>query len=153
MGTEPVLTAPVFSPNGQALAYWDLPSRQLKRISISGGVPLVIADGVSNPHGVSWEEDGTILFGQPEGILRVPATGGTPELIIPTEDGSAIYGPRLLPDGFQCLREKSDILIDTDNHRDRIGRHQKYSKRCSIIGFPPMNCLRCRRSSRVSAGF
>ena len=43
------------------------------------------------------------MIGQSEGILRVPATGGTPELIIPAEDGTQVYGPRLLPDGDSVL--------------------------------------------------
>jgi serine/threonine-protein kinase len=102
-GTEPVLASPSFSPDGQAMVYWDAGSSQIKRIAISGGAPVKIADVASNLYGVSWEADGTILIGQPEGILRVPATGGTPELIIPTEGGIQVYGPRLLPDGDSLL--------------------------------------------------
>ena len=44
-----------------------------------------------------------IFFGQPEGILRVSATGGTPELVIPAQEGEAVYGPQLLPDGESVL--------------------------------------------------
>ena len=102
-GTEPALTSPVFSPDGQAVAYYDIDANELKRSAISGGAAVVIGPVASNVHGLSWGADGTILIGQPEGILRVAATGGTTELIIPTEDGTQVYGPRLLPDGDSVL--------------------------------------------------
>jgi serine/threonine-protein kinase len=44
-----------------------------------------------------------ILFGQAEGIMRVSATGGTPELVIRAEKGETIDGPQLLPDGESVL--------------------------------------------------
>jgi len=101
-GTEPSLNSPAFSPNGQAVAYWEFRAGQLKRIAISGGAPVVIANVPTSPGGVSWGVDGTVLFSHPEGILRVSANGGTPELIIPAED-DALYGPELLPDGDSVL--------------------------------------------------
>jgi serine/threonine-protein kinase len=63
----------------------------------------VIAGVEASPGGVSWEEDGTILFAVTEGILRVSANGGVPDLIIPAEGGTVAYGPRLLPDGDSVL--------------------------------------------------
>ena len=101
-GTEPPLTSPVYSPDGQAVAYWET-SGPLKRISISGGAAVVIAENMQPPLGVSWEADGTILIGQLDGIYRVLANGGTPELIIPSRESELFYGPRLLPDGDSVL--------------------------------------------------
>jgi len=108
-GTEPFSVSPVFSPDGQSVVYGDYGdgsggTGQLKRITISGGAPVVIIpDLTTNLRGVSWEADGTILFGQPEGIFRVSANGGTPKLIIPTDADEQVYGPRLLPDGDSVL--------------------------------------------------
>ncbi len=101
-GTEGTLTTPFFSPDGRSLGYWDVNAGQLKRVALSGGAPLVIGPA-SSPYGASWEPGGTILFGQREGILRVPATGGTPELVIATADGERMDGPQLLPDGDAVL--------------------------------------------------
>ena len=53
--------------------------------------------------GVSWEADGTILFGDAGGIMRVSANGGTPELVIPAAEGEILDGPQLLPDGDSVL--------------------------------------------------
>lgn len=103
-GTEPDLTSSVFSPDSQAVAYWDFRVRQLKRIAISGGAPVVIAGVSSDPEGISWSSDNTILFGQNrEGIYRVSANGGTPELVIPISEEEFPDGPRLLPDGDSVL--------------------------------------------------
>lgn len=116
-GTEMGSRSPAFSPDGQSVVYYDLNLTQLIRIAISGGAPVVIGPVASNVHGVSWEADGTILIGQPEGILRVSANGGTPELIIEAEDGTQVYGPRLLPDGDTVLfsvgppRERDAVQI------------------------------------------
>ncbi len=100
-GTEPGLTQPAFSPDSQAVVYWD--PQGLKRISVSGGAPVIISPNVGgNPLGISWSVDGTILFGTVDGIYRVAATGGSPELIIPT-DGEIAFGPRLLPSGDTLL--------------------------------------------------
>jgi len=99
-GTEEQLTSPFFSPDGQSVAYF---AGQMKRIAISGGAAVVIADGLSNLFGASWGADGTILYGQPQGIFRVSATGGKPELVIPAKEGETLYGPELLPDGDSVL--------------------------------------------------
>jgi len=102
-GTETDARAPSFSPDGQSIVYWDGATAQLKRIAISGGAPVVIGPLALNVHGLSWEEDGTILIGQPEGIYRVSADGGTPERIIEIEVDRRPYGARLLPDGDSVL--------------------------------------------------
>ena len=99
-GTEQALTSPMFSPDGQSLAYFQ--DNQLKRIAITGGAPVVIC-AAGGGFGISWERDNTILFGQPEGIRRVSAAGGMPELVIRAESGEQIYGPQLLPDGASVL--------------------------------------------------
>ena len=101
-GTDAALTSPFFSPDGQWIGFWD-PSGQLKRVMVTGGTPVVVASGLVNPFGVSWGPDGTILVGQPRGILRVLATGGTPELVVKASAGEQVDGPQLLPDGDAVL--------------------------------------------------
>ena len=99
-GTEQELTVPFFSPDGESVGYFQ--DGQLKRIALSGGGPVVICTAV-NPFGVNWEPDNTILFGQPNGIMRVSANGGTPELVIPAKQGEQIDSPQLLPGGDSIL--------------------------------------------------
>jgi eukaryotic-like serine/threonine-protein kinase len=110
-GTEEALTTPTFSPDGQSVAYYQ--NNQLKRIAISGGAPVIIC-AASNPFGMSWGRDNTILFGQPEGIMRVSADGGMPELVIRAEHGEQMDGPQMLPDGASVL---FSVTRATDNTR------------------------------------
>jgi serine/threonine protein kinase/Tol biopolymer transport system component len=102
-GTEPPLAAPALSPDGQAVAYWD--GANLRRIPVTGGAAVIIAEGVPNPTGLTWESDGTILFGHPQtgGIYRVAASGGVPELVIESDTGMLNYSPSLLSDGDSLL--------------------------------------------------
>ena len=102
-GTEPALTLPAFSPDGQSVAYADDATGQLRRIAISGGAPVRIANLPGNLFGVNWTADGTVFFGLPGGIARVSANGGTLEFVIPAESGTFLYGPELLPDGDLLL--------------------------------------------------
>ena len=88
---------------GQSLAYFDNVVTEVKRIAIGGGASAVIADVRGLSYGLSWAPDDTILFGQAEGILRVSANGGTPELIVPAAEGEQMGRPQLLPDGESVL--------------------------------------------------
>ena len=97
------ISSPVFSPDGQTVGYWDGSARELRRLAIGGGAPVAITAAPDNPDGVTWESDGTILYGQEDGIWRVPDAGGTPELLIPTEEGERVHGPQMLPGGEWVL--------------------------------------------------
>ena len=100
-GTATGRRSPFFSPDGQWIGFWE--AGQLKKVSVSGGAPLVLCEVVS-PWGVTWSTDNTILIGQgPAGIWRVSGDGGTPERIIAVEDGQSAAAPQLLPDGRTVL--------------------------------------------------
>jgi eukaryotic-like serine/threonine-protein kinase len=96
-GTESTQTTnPVFSPDGQSIAFYA--PGGLKRVAIGGGAPVTIC-AATNPFGMSWDRD-QILFGQgTEGIMRVSANGGTPERLVAVKDGELAYGPQMLPGG------------------------------------------------------
>ena len=99
-GTEQSVTNPFFSPDGQWVAFYA--DNQLKKISITGGTPVVLAKA-ANLFGASWSADDTIFFGQAEGIMRISADGGTPEPVLSTKEGELAYGPQLLPGGEWLL--------------------------------------------------
>ncbi len=92
---------PFFSPDAQWVGYQA--GGQLKKISIDGGVPIVLGDA-DRLWGASWGNDGTILFGQGgEGIWQVPDTGGTPEQVLAVAAGELGHGPQMLPGGEWML--------------------------------------------------
>ena len=96
---------PVFSPDGESIAY--LTGAEVRRISISGGAPIVIATITegrgTSASGASWGADNTILYSVDSGIWRVPADGGTTERVISAKEGESMGSPRLLPDGDSVL--------------------------------------------------
>src|SRR5262249_28139873 len=101
-GTQGIsLANPFFAPDGESIGYFE--GDQLKRISIRGGVAIAICPATNLFSGASWSRDDTILFGQPQGIMRVSANGGTPELVLPAGKGEVMNGPQLLPDGDSVL--------------------------------------------------
>jgi serine/threonine-protein kinase len=107
-GTEGAPTSPVesgrnpfFSPDGQWIGFWQ--NGQLKKVSVTGGAPVTLC-AADNPWGASWAPDDTIWFGQgPNGIMRVAAAGGTPEVVIKVDAGQVAHGPQMLPGGRAVL--------------------------------------------------
>ncbi len=102
-GTEGGGRSPFFSPDGQWVGFWA--QGQLKKVSINGGPPVTLGDA-QNLLGASWGADDRIVFGKgPEGIQRVSAAGGTPEVLIPMDsaNGEEGHGPQILPGGQVVL--------------------------------------------------
>jgi Tol biopolymer transport system component/predicted Ser/Thr protein kinase len=95
-GTEENLQNLFFSPDGQSVAY--LANKQLKRIALSGGAPMLITAGLAKLDGASWGEGDTIFFSADTGMYRVSARGGTPERVIEARAGESFGSPELLPD-------------------------------------------------------
>src|SRR5262249_22107975 len=61
------LTSPVFSPDGQWVAYWSAP-RNLNKVAITGGVPVNLTE-VDNPYGMSWSGHSLFVGQGARGIL------------------------------------------------------------------------------------
>jgi serine/threonine-protein kinase len=94
----------VVSPDGREVAYFrNDTGAQLVKVAVNGGAPVVLVDPIANPYGLSWEADGTLFYGQPDGIWRVSENGGTPERVIEAGESETAYGPQLLPGGEWLL--------------------------------------------------
>jgi Tol biopolymer transport system component len=101
---------PVFSPDGQWLAYVQVAGAVgpfiVKRVPISGGAPATLheAEGVADfPYGLSWPTTDTIVFANPEGIVRIPANGGATDVLVARRPDERLYSPQLLPGGDAVL--------------------------------------------------
>ncbi len=94
---------PVFSPDGQSIAYWSGTDGSLKRIGVAGGTATTIAR-VDNPFGMSWGPGDVLVVGQgAKGVVSVAAAGGTPRTIVAMAGDELAYGPQLLPSGDAVL--------------------------------------------------
>ena len=99
-GTEGLqaLWNPVFSPDGGSLAFYAVDDSTVKRIPLAGGAAVTICHAESMPNGMSWVGDDLFMSYLGQGIMRVSANGGTPELVAATKPGEFAQGPQLLPD-------------------------------------------------------
>ena len=103
---------PFFSPDGAWIGYWSESDSQLKKIAVSGGVPVTLTDTAGDPLGRPvWGADETIVWGQNERVLRVSANGGTPEVLIEDSGAGLTYGPRILPDGRSVLFQAEGPVV------------------------------------------
>jgi serine/threonine-protein kinase len=96
---------PFFSPDGQWIGFLEVVERKLKKVPLSGGPPLTLCD-VGGLQGASWGPDDTILLSTASQLLRVSASGGTPEPVTrldPGEEGQGQRWPEILPGGQAVL--------------------------------------------------
>jgi serine/threonine-protein kinase len=97
------IAMPVFSPDGQSVAFYSVSEQAIKRIAVSGGaaVPVCAADA---PLGMSWGENDEIVFGQgTKGIMSVSAKGGQARTLIGGKTNELVHGPQILPGGKAVL--------------------------------------------------
>ena len=95
------VTNPVFSEDGSAVAFWSQRDRTLKKVMLAGG-PAVTLCAAASPFGMSWHGESIVFAQASQGIFRVAAKGGTPDILVSIKDAVA-YGPQMLDDGRTVL--------------------------------------------------
>jgi serine/threonine protein kinase len=100
-GTE-LARDPFFSPDGKWLAFFT--PTHLKKVQVSGGTPVVLAD-VSFGLGGTWDPEGRIYFGRqgPSDLFQIPDTGGPSETFANLDDREDVDYPEALPGGKWVL--------------------------------------------------
>jgi serine/threonine-protein kinase len=104
-GTEDA-RSPFFSPDGQWLGFFA--EGKLKKVSVSGGTPVIVCDVTSPRATASWGADESIVLQAHtnSGLFQVPAGGGTPQPLttLDSESGEGSHGsPQVLPGGKAVL--------------------------------------------------
>ena len=96
---------PFFSPDGKWVAFFA--RGQLQKAEVAGGTPILLAEAAL-PFGGTWNQDDTIIYAASlgSGLLRIPASGGTPEALTNPDgaaEGYAHVFPEVLPGGRSVL--------------------------------------------------
>ena len=131
-GTEGGPENPVFSPDGQFIAFFTrtaqggstpggLPQGLIKRVRLTGGTPVTLCE-TAYPLGMSWGVDG-LVFGQAaKGVMRVSADGGEPELLVPVNEDELALGPQVLPGGRAVLFTHASDLTNLMRPQESFDR-------------------------------
>jgi serine/threonine-protein kinase len=99
---------PFVSPDGQWVGFFDGPL-VLKKVAITGGPAVLVAQVGSVEQGATWAADGTIIFATTataSGLQRVSADGGVPAVLTRPDRARGEAGhiwPELLPGGQAVL--------------------------------------------------
>ncbi|MBP1610619.1 MAG: serine/threonine protein kinase, partial [Acidobacteria bacterium] len=107
-GTDKDSLLPFFSPDGQWIGYFSSSDLKLKKVAVSGGAPVALCAVSGWALGASWDLDDTIVYSDMQsGIMRISASGGTPESLIKGSYTLIRKGlprdPQMLPDGRALL--------------------------------------------------
>lgn len=104
VGTEAAtgVLNPVFSPDGQSIAFRSNGDGTLKRVALSGGAPVTICP-IDFIFGMSWDANGIVFGLGAKGIMRVSPNGGVPEVIAAVASDEIADAPQLLPGGRAVL--------------------------------------------------
>jgi len=95
---------PVFSPDGQWIAFEGQNDGKLKKIPITGGTAITLAEKASGDF--DWGENGEIAFRGATGLMKVSAAGGQAQAIttVDSEKGETRHhDPHYLPGGQALL--------------------------------------------------
>jgi serine/threonine-protein kinase len=102
------LRAPFVSPDGQWIGFVES-ANTLKKIAITGGPSITLAELEGGSRGATWAPDDAIIFATNDvtmGLQRVPAAGGTPEVLTRPDhaQGEADHlWPEIVPGGRAVL--------------------------------------------------
>jgi serine/threonine protein kinase len=97
-GTEDAQTVS-WSPDSRSIAF--SASRQIKRLDLGGGVPVVLAEGSGGV--ASWNSDGVVLIVRGAAVYRVNASGDSRPVKVREVSGGMIMSAQFLPDGTHFL--------------------------------------------------
>ena len=100
-GTENASRELALSPDGQWIAFVDRSDSLLKKVPVSGGVPVTLCDPIGRIWDISWGANGNIVYTSDAhaGLMTVSSSGGTPEQLTVPENGEFHKQPNFLPDG------------------------------------------------------
>jgi Tol biopolymer transport system component len=138
-------SSPFFSFDGQSIGFWS--SGQLRKVAVTGGAPVTIAEVRDDPDGPVWGSDNMIRYGHAGGIMQVSGASGVPETLVAIDEPEAAHGPQMLPDGESLLFtlrsegpgtwNSSEVVVQSSVTGERVvlftGRDARYLSTGHIV--------------------
>ena len=112
---------------------------KLKKVPLSGGLPTAVCEVPDVALGASWGPDDTIIFAprRATGLLRVPASGGTPQALTTLEakKGEASHRwPEVLPGGKAVIFTLGTDLGNFDDAQIAVQSLETGERRILVEG-------------------
>jgi serine/threonine-protein kinase len=124
---------PVFSPDGQSLAFYSTVDFAVRKIAVSGGAAVTICPADAPLLGMTWDASG-IVFGQgSKGIMRVSANGGQPTVVARVKSGEVAASPQVLPGGDWVLFTVATTAAGAWDKAQVVVQSLKTSERKTLI--------------------
>lgn len=120
-GTEYADRIHTSSPDGKWIAFIDERDMLLKKVPITGGVPITLCDPGGKIWDLAWGPAGKIAFTGDvyPGLMQVSSSGGTPEKLTVPDDGDVHKHAAFVPDGSAVLFAVGERGV-TMRKKDRI---------------------------------
>ncbi len=157
-----LVSGPVFSPDGEWLAY--IANDKLTKVAVSGGASLTLADAdPGGSRGIDWAADDWIVYStvNSNGIMRVRASGGERERLTTVDPSKGEFGhawPTVIPGGraiLFCVRQGSAGALWDDANIELLeleGRKHRILARGGVNArYAPSGHLVYRRGSSLLA--
>ena len=133
-GTAESPFEPFFSPDGQWVGYWA--AGHLKKVAIGDGAPVTLCDA-KPPFGAVWDGDRIVFGAGAQGILEVPAAGGTPRVLVSADSkrGEFLHGPQLMPGGDAVVFTvgSASAVIDRWSEAEIVAQSLKSGERQILV--------------------
>jgi eukaryotic-like serine/threonine-protein kinase len=130
--------SPVFSPDGQSIAFYSITDSTIKKIAVSGGAAVTLCPASGTALGrMSWDASGIVFYQLGKGIMRVSANGGQPEMLVAIKDDEVMDGPQVLPGGewvlFTTATGATALTADTWDAAQIVAQSLKSSERKTLV--------------------
>jgi serine/threonine-protein kinase len=132
-GTEGA-SSPFFSPDGQWLGFFA--EQKLKKVSVNGGGVVTLGD-VTNPHGGSWSNQGTIAYSAlPVGPLQqTPDAAAAPRPLTHLQKGEVSHrSPEFLPGGKSLLFMAGTSSFNWGEEAHVVAQQENNDRRDLVTG-------------------
>jgi len=133
-GTECRGCNPVFSPDGEWIAYFS--GAQLAKVSVHGGAPVTLCDSGEGSGGISWGPDGYIVFAlagaRNRALMRVHENGGKAAPLLATPVDADTRWPFII-DGGRAVIFSSKSLNGQNYDQGNIQLFDLETKQTKVL--------------------